>query len=469
MAIGRTPRKRLPDRPGKPASGTPADGSTDSQSAASAAAASAAPGSPDPAASPAPITPTNPPVTVQGYVRAPGREIAGLIRARREEAEAGAPAPASPALASLEPITAGPGDPARRYMRPDQDVPGIVRAIPAAEGTLAESAKPAPLFANEGIVRQYEVRPRGRVPGPVVGIFTALLAAGSVLGHGLSGARTAITRGGFGQARATGGPALGQVSGSLEFDRHGNRRTGGRRRRRAGAMLLVGILGVAVFAIAMTSVMPPAPSNSIRSSSPGATSNGVIADATAQSTATPTATPTVAPTTDATAAPSNLLVEDASPAPVATLRPTAKPMAVPPPKPTAVPQPKPTAVPTPAPTATPTPSPTLIPTPVPTAVPSTPTVRTEEHSPLTVGTSYHLHVSYIPNSQCSLNIVYSSGSPTRRPPAPSQPPPFMIGAGGDSGPVPLGSGPWAGTYKVTATCTAPGGSKTSPSITVAWK
>jgi hypothetical protein len=340
-------------------------------------------------------------------------------------------------------------------MRPDPDDSGTVRAVPAEE-TLAESAKPAPLFSNEGIVRQYEARHSGRIPGPVVGIFTALLAAGTVLGHELSGAKTAITRGGFGQTRVTGGPALGEVSGSLEFDPYGNRRTGGRGRRRAGAMLLVGILGVAIFAMAMTSLLPPAPSSSIRSSGPGTTSNGVLADATADATAVPTAAPT------------NLLVGDASLAPAAPLGSTAKPTAVPPPKATAVPPPKPPTKPTPAPTATPTPSPAPIRTTLPTAVPSTPTVRTDEQSPLTVGTSYHFHVSYIPNSQCSLNIVNSSGSPTKRP-APGQPPPFTIGASGDGGPVLLGSGLRAGTYKVTATCTAPGGSKTSPSITVAWK
>jgi hypothetical protein len=425
------------------------------------------------------------PVTVEGYVRAPGREIPGLTRAHQDEPEAAAT------------ILPASDDPTRKYMRPAAglpEVPGIIRAAPAEQEALAEAAKPAPLFSNEGVVRQSEARHKGRIPGPLFGVFTALLAAGTVLGHEigsrLPGAKGAAA-GGLGKTRVTSGSAVGPISGSPDFDRHGNKRSGRGRRRTAGAMLFVGVLGVTVVAIALAAALPPAP-NSTPVSSPGATSNTLVADATQQPNDTSDANLAVEPTVD----PSDVLVGDESLAPGATRRPTAKPAT---PKPTAVPTPVPTAVPTPvptaAPTAVPTPVPTAVPTPVPTpspsptpkptptptpaptATPAYPTVDTEEYSPLPVGTPYHFRVFYIPTTTCYLTRTYVSGpaSPTPPPISTSRSKPFRIGDNGDSGPIPWGAAPAlgtpaiAGTYNVTVTCPASGSGKTSQAIQVAWQ
>jgi hypothetical protein len=426
------------------------------------------------ATTPEPVASANPPVTVEGYVRAPGRDVAGLTRAHHNEPKA----------------SAAPDDPTRKYMRPSPEVPGITRAAPAAEEAPAESARPAPLFSNEGIVRQYEARYRGRIPGPLAGIFTAVLAAGTILGHELSGAKSAVTRGGFGKTRVSGGSALAQVSGSPDFDRNGNMRSGRGRRRAAGAMALVGVMGVAIFAVAMTSVLPPPPSNSIPAGSPAATSNGVIADVASPSIVDPTVEPTTAPT--------SVLVGDESlarrptakpgttgtPKPGASVSPiepgasptaTATPGQTLPPGSTPAPTPDPTATrtPTPTPVPTPTPPPPPAPTPAPTAAPAFPTVDTELTNILPAGTDFNFHVFYVTGSSCYLTRTYIAGSTPHPSPTPRSPLSSsrftIIGSNADSGPVPWGANAPFGTYTIRATCSSSGGDKTSPGITVIWQ
>jgi hypothetical protein len=128
--------------------------------------------------------PPKSPVTNQGYERPPGREITGLTRANRGATE-----------------------------------------IPA------EPARPAPLFSNEGVVRQAEM---GR------------------LGRGLS----------------LGGSA------SPDFDRHDEPRVrDGRRRRAIGVVLFAGILGFALLGVASTAVLSVLPNNAASSRSRGPSSD----------------------------------------------------------------------------------------------------------------------------------------------------------------------------------------------------
>ena len=472
MASGQTPRRRPASRSGEPAAGFQADGANDA-SAAEGSSTESLTGQPKPVArrrarpstgnaavgaatsdrlaaaaaaavaatTPGPVASANPPVTVEGYVRAPARDVAGLTRAHHDEPQA-----------------AVPDDPTRKYMRPSPEVLGITRAAPAAEEAAAGSARPAPLFSNEGIVRQSEARHSGRIPGPIAGIFPALLAAGTVLGHELSGAKSAVTRGGIGKTHVSGGTAIAQVTGSPDFDRFGNKRTGRGRRRAAGAMAFVGILGVAIFAVAMTSVLPPAPSSSIPPGSPAATSNDLMANALSRPNDNIVVEPTADLIVEATVVPTSVLVGDESLAPGATRSPTAKPGT-----------PKPTSVPTAVPTATPVRTPAPSATPAPTAIPAAPAIDTQEASPLQLPTLATFWVFYIPSSSCYITRTYVSGH-TGPPPPQSKTGRFQLGTDGRSGPIQ--KGPKAdqyGVYAVTATCTAPGGvDVTSPALPFEW-
>ncbi len=136
------------------------------------------------------IDPHNPPVTVVGYVRPPGRDVPGLIRAHSDEAEdvqqldAASEAEATPApvvevpaelppllaaAAATEPAAATSDAPVRvgRHARPPSVAP-----------------TPPPLFSNEGVVRaaaQQSWATRARATAAGIGV--ALLAAGTAFGH----------------------------------------------------------------------------------------------------------------------------------------------------------------------------------------------------------------------------------------------------------------------------------------------
>lgn len=267
----------------------------------------------------APVTaPASPPVAIQGYVRSPGREILGLTRAHREEAE-----------------------------------------IPAAPAT------PAPLFSNEGMFRQSEAQGRSRIPGPVAGVIGALLVSGAAFGQRLGShlprSKTAATS-----------PGLSPL------DRQSDPPVRGRSRRRAvGAMLLACLLGVVLVGSAPAAGLSGLPQNGALALNPGASSNIALGDASTQpdgnSTAAPIATPSGAavgedpPASDAvlpTAQPGATgTPEPPAPTPVPTLPPTHR--STPTPVPTLPPTPRSTPTPVPTLRPTPTPVPTLPPTPTP--------------------------------------------------------------------------------------------------------
>ncbi len=333
------------------------------------------------------------------------------------------------------------------------DVPGITRADHVAHENGAEPAQHEPLFSTEGLVRQYEMANGGRSLGTLAGFGAALLAAGSAFGHNLgprlADAKAAVASGGFGKTRIRGGLVAVRNLGSPDLDRYGNKRAArGRRRRRAGAMLLGGALGVVLVGFTLTAAFPPVPNAVALSGSPNTSSNSLIGVATSQPSLASTVDPIASPTVD----PSAVLVGDESLAPSATPPPTTKPTVAPTPRPTLAR----TAVPAP------TPSPSAAP-------PAAPTVDTQEAGPLAVGTAYNFWVFYIPGSSCTLIRTLDPGGK----PLPSTP--FLIQGDGKSGPVPWGAPPAqgsrakAGTYTITATCTAPGGTaKLSPPISRAW-
>jgi outer membrane biosynthesis protein TonB len=222
--------------------------------------------------------PPESPVTNQGYIRPPGREITGLTRANRSATE-----------------------------------------IPA------EPARPAPLFSNEGVVRQAEMGRRGR---------------------------------GF----SVGG------SGSPDLDRHGEPRVrGGRRRRAIGVVLLAGLLGVAVLGVASTAALSALPNNAAPSRSLGASSDIALGVVNIQAKGSSTA--------DATATATGVAIGD-DPLSTAAADPAAEPRVTGAPRP-ATPMPAPIPQPTPQPPVPPTlpaPIPTLTPLPTPTSMP-TPTLQ----------------------------------------------------------------------------------------------
>jgi diguanylate cyclase (GGDEF)-like protein len=119
MATGQTPSRRNRDRPGESPSGTPDDGVTvfesNTQGSGSEPSISPAPGEPEPTparAEPAvPARPTAPPVTVRDYVRAPAKDVLGIVRAHRdEEVEAAAAASdGDPARTATEPLFSNEG------------------------------------------------------------------------------------------------------------------------------------------------------------------------------------------------------------------------------------------------------------------------------------------------------------------------------------------------------------------------
>jgi hypothetical protein len=382
--------------------------------------------------------PSRPPVEVEGYVRAPGRDIPGLIRARHDDAAPAAqtPAPFAAASAAQTPVASllpappelAPDDQARKYMRPVPRVPGITRAgdvpeesqpVPVKPHFIAPAVGPGevpevpgitrapeivddlsiqqpPLFSNEGVVRKYEGQKRSGIAGVVGGVLGSFLAAGTALGHAVGSAMP-----GSGTGPRAG--STGRSADSPDFDRYGNHRSAGRGRRRvAGAFLGVGVLvamgSILAFSGASVTAPSPKPHDSTANPSSGATANTQVAEATLLPDGS-----TPEPTVD----PSAVIVDDESLAPGATRRPTAKP-ATPKPTtaatqtdtgagptptevtgptagPTSAPTAGPTSAPTSAPTAGPTGAPTIGPTPSPTPKPTatpTPTpTPTPTHTP----------------------------------------------------------------------------------------
>ena len=369
--------------------------------------------------------PARSPVTIQGYVRPPGRDILGLTRAHRDEPEAPTPASAPP----LAPMPL-----------PAADGAGIIRAHHDEAGTPAEPALPAPLFSNEGMVRQAEVRRRSRSLGPIAGVFGALLVSGTALGHSLGshlpGAKTAAT-----------GRSLSPLdSGSPAFDRSGESPLkDGRRRKAAGAMLLAGLLGVAVIGFAPAAALPLLPSNTVSSRSPGVSSNIALGDASTQ--------PGGSSTPDPSAAPSGVLVGD-DPLDPDAMRPTAEPGTPGTPmSPTSTPVP--TSPPTPMPTPVPTSPPTPTPTPAVNFVVFEPAGSTKSSNTATYsvpqGTNFTFIIDGLGGARCTLSSnPHRAGAPRSQtvPGTAPQVNSIILTTWGDNWP--------AGAYTVTATCTLAG-------------
>lgn len=152
-------------------------------------AAAAIPVAPAMAAAALPALPPAPaPVTIQDYHRPPPKESPYIIRASVCELDTVTP-PFDASTATAVPATVPVPSPAveepnRRYMRPTGDAPDVPGIIRAGHDDQAEAMpKPAPLFSNEGIVREAEARHRGRLLGPIGGLVAALPAAGAALGH----------------------------------------------------------------------------------------------------------------------------------------------------------------------------------------------------------------------------------------------------------------------------------------------
>lgn len=266
-----------------------------------------------------------------------------------------APATAAPLLA-ISQVTP------QAYVRPPgRDTPGLTRADrPRAETPTPASA---PLFSNEGLVRQAELRRRSRVPGPAAGVIGALLASGAALGRGLGshfpGAKNRATA----RSLSPGDP------GSPDFDRNGDPRAqGGRRRSLVAAILLAGLLGVVLIGFAPAAVFSLLPTGLASSSAPRTSSEVARGEMGTQ--------PDGGSSLDPSAGPVAVVVGDDRLAPGVAAPTTAPGMPATPqlPGPTSASTSGPTSAPTPG--ATPTTTPTTAPTPTPNPTPTTAPVPT---------------------------------------------------------------------------------------------
>jgi hypothetical protein len=378
------------------------------------------------------------PVTVVGYVRPPGRDVPGLIRARRDDEEATSADSAPDAAAAMATSSHGSvasGDDSSLDSTP-------VTSTPVVAGRWA--AQSAPLFSNEGIVRASSQNASWsrRIRASAAGVAAALVAAATAFGHnagprlesarsGLVSASAGLRRRGLSaaaRARAAGSDAssptivgkIGVASAALTstiapagraawtpfsafgrwlhggdaaptYDEYGNEQK--RRRMAPGWLLFIGFYALVFGLIGGTMLFgADSPTNGARpspsskpavaavSSGSSPTLGGVNPNTNA--TASPSATsgsstrPAVSSSgPGATASPSPTSTATASP----TAGPTPKPGTKPPPvtpKPTAKPPVTPAPTPTPAPTRTPTPAPTNTPAPTPTKTPApTPTPK----------------------------------------------------------------------------------------------
>jgi hypothetical protein len=369
------------------------------------------------------------PVAASPYVRPPGRDVPGLIRAHHDESEdeagaplvpltkpivahdprekngqpvpdvpgiirahrdepAAAPVPTAPVaatpLGSASPAEAGTDDLHARYKRPVPQAPGTVRATAVEE----QESAPPPLFSNEGIVPESRSRRSAPVLGAIGGLVTAAADAGAALGHSVGshfpGSRTAIAS-----------PGMVPLE-SPDFDRHGNMRVGGRSRARARMVLVGSAAGVIILCIIAAAALlpsvsvPPGPNVS-----PGGTTNNIMGDASLSLQPDVSVGPNgyvigvddslppgasrppvyVAPTPDASGwICEPIATPTPTPTPSSSRSPSPRPSRSGSPTPTATPTPTPTPIPTicyyvrptPTPTPTPTPRPTPTPTPTPT-------------------------------------------------------------------------------------------------------
>jgi hypothetical protein len=412
-----------------------------------------------------PTRPTSPPVTVQGYVRPPAKDVPGLIRA------------------AVEP------------------------ARPAVE----------PLFSNEGIFRQQKaLRPswKARILGPVTGVAVALRAAGTAFGHNagirlssleaslgsvpdrVRGSRISNGFSHFGDTRVFAsiasaglavrvgavwiGSALAVVlrriilgmgrlispqagaagrwvgsgwSRSPDSGEYGNPR---RKRRVSPFWLLVPgcclLVALAIGTNWVFSAATPASSDAPRSI--GTTPTPYIAGGAASPTSAVRGSAGPGSSTgggvSAKGFPSAGTSATPSGAPIPTPAKT--------PKPNPVPSPVPTPIHTPTPVITPHPTATLVPTPTPTPVMFATIVQATP--PAAQGGDATFVVQSLPTATCTLTATGTAPGPGNSHTLSN----ITIGVDGSSGPVQWGGNnnvyprrhAWAaGTYQVTATCTMP--------------
>lgn len=353
-----------------------------------------------------PAVPARPPVTVQGYRRSPAKDSPSIIRAHRDEPE--------DADAAVTPDPTAADDPNRRYMR---------RSEP-------EAVAPAPLFSNEGIVRQVEAERRSRFLGPLGGLVAAFQGAGKAFGHtdGSSGSET--------ETLAVTAESDAFVGSSPDFLPNGNPRRS--RKRKSAAMFAAATLIAALFVVAGGAAFLPTEKGPVATATPGSspTLPGIaVLDKSLAPNDGPAGTPTAG---DPTAPPSGLVIGDDPLPPGATRKPVAKATAsatTAGPGPTAThsatpgtsPTPSQTTTPTPVPTPTPTPTP--VPTPTPTPVLSallysaTPPAVSPGDGTFYVyslpGASCNLYAYLTPNMPPSMNYWKKSATFTTHPAAAS--------------------------------------------------
>jgi outer membrane biosynthesis protein TonB len=439
------------------------------------------------------------PVTVPDYIRAPGREVSGLIRGQHPEDDA-------------PPDTAAAGKldlPTNRFRPDPPEVIGLTRAHIADSS--GETFRPAvePLFSNEGFARQKVTESgwKARIGAAAAGVAAALLAAGSALAD-KAGPRLTSVKSGLGTvpdrvrgatATARQGKLASRVGNGLRNFKEtrpyawiasaalairvgvvfvgsalavvflpiilglsrfisvpanatsqwvANRggapspdfdETGSPRRKKRVAPFWIAFAGFYTVLALIIGVVWVGSAYSSSPPSPGAThfSTATPFVAAAAETATPTVSPTASPTATPTATPS----------------PTAKPTPVPTKKPTPVPTKKPTPKPTKMKTAPPAP-----PTPAP-----TPILSVSLNSPPR-NTSVKFTVKFTVGSSCTLNGNWVVGTGNGNPPnniTTSTETIVLSGGSGTSGNVSNGRNR---VWTYTVTC----GSYKSSTVTVTW-
>jgi hypothetical protein len=367
------------------------------------------------------------PVTVQSYRRAPAKVSPYIIRARAEAADWD---PTSGMNASGAESTVPTTDnPNRRYMRRQSPDPAD-RPLAPVESQGRD--RPAPLFSNEGIVRQAEARRRRRLIGPFGGFAATIFGAGAALGHsGESGRPTA--------------PVLVDDPGEVilvaatpDFDPRGRPRPT-THHRLTGLLLAMVTLVFAVAAVGLTAALPP--SDKASTASAGSATSQLQAGVNPNG---PLDAASTAPAAEDTSVlPSGLVLGDdplppgatrrpvqpgiaRTPAPTATVSRTAGPSQTAPgssasqtapgssasPPPTRAPTPTPPAAPTPTPTPTRSPTPTPVPTPSPTAVMFT--LVYSVAPPAVAPGNGHFYVASLPGATCRLHRLPVTGDNVSR-------------------------------------------------------
>ena len=411
----------------------------------------------------APETPLEPepvaqPLSVQGYVRAPARDVAGLTRAEHvEDGETAAPFPATgPTTAAALPAT---------------------EALDGAPGGSASTGGDNGNGPSAGIGSWRDTRVFASLAALLLGLRAAATWLGAALavvllpivlglgrlvafpGHAISGW---VARRSAASTTSTASPV------SPDFDEYGNPR---KKQRITPFWLAFGgfylILALIIGGTWATTVMQAASTD--RSGTPAATPTPSIAGGGVIGEGSPSASPS--PLTSATpkAVPSVVApdVSTPTPTPTPTATPTPTPTPVPTPKPTPVPTPKPTPVPTPKPTPVPTPTPTPTPTPKPTPTPSptpfVPSITPSVASPQAATTPVNFIVKYTVGWNCTLTRTYVSG-----PKSPQPTPGTLTGTQNPPGTFTFTTHTRdAGIYTITATCSLSGASASS-SISYTW-